>query len=154
MSQEGIKHIQKQYDKFVKDNHPAAKHAKKILDNPTNKTNVLKNGIHMSCYECSHDPADPGGSHPKKCTIKKCPFYNFRPGAGKDSDVPKKEVSPERKAKLQDVAAKAREGRKAKMKISEVMEIIECKCKDKKKKKDGEEDCGCKCKGKCDCSDK
>jgi hypothetical protein len=149
MSQEGIKHIQKQHDKFVKDNHPAAKHLKKILDNPTNKTNVLKNGIAAHCFECSHDPIDAGGSHPKKCTIKKCPFWSLRPGASYGDEKPKKELSPERKSALQANAEKARSGRK--LTVKEAMELLDekcngqCKCKGKNKKKD------CECGGKCGC---
>ena len=124
MSKEGIKHIKKELEKFSKNNHPAANHLEKILENPSNKTNVLKHGIAAHCYECSHDSVDPAGSHPKKCTITKCPFYEHRPGAKKGEGVEKKELTPERKAQLQANAEKARAGR---MKFKEALDVLENK---------------------------
>lgn len=158
MSQQGMEFVKKEYDKAVKENHPKAKYLKKILDDPTNKTNVLKNGLLAHCMECSHDPQDPAGSHPKKCSVKDCPLFAHRPMSGTEKAEIKaakksgKEVDPEKeaelKAKRQANAEKARSGRK--MKFSEALEALhecgkDCKCK-KKKKKDEEEDCKCKMK--------
>ena len=109
-----------QLEKHKSNNHPAAKHIAKILKNPTNKTNVLRNAIHGHCYECSHDSADPAGSHPKKCTSTSCPLYSERPGAKKEKET--KEVDPKLKATRQANAAKARTGKK--MTVKEALELI------------------------------
>jgi len=119
MSEKGLEFVKEQYEKHKAAGHPAAKHLKKIIDNPDNPTNVLKNGIHAHCYECSHDSADPAGSHPKKCTSKECPFHIYRPGAKPE----KKEVAPELAAKRAANAEKARAGRK--MTVKEALELIE-----------------------------
>lgn len=119
-----IDFYKKELEKYSKDNHPAAKHIKKILADPENKTNVLRNAIHAHCFDCSHDPSDPSGSHPKNCKITKCPFHDERPKSGKEKAAKKaaKEVSPEKQKALKDRAEKARAGRK--LTVKEAMEAL------------------------------
>jgi hypothetical protein len=124
MSKAGIAHVEKQLAKMKKDGNPGAKYLQKILDNPTSKTNVLRNGIAAHCFDCSWDSADPAESHPKNCTHKECAHYAERPMSGKEKADKKstKEVAPEVKAKKQENAAKARESRKSRFK--ENLDII------------------------------
>lgn len=123
-NQKALDFYKKEYERYKKENHPAAKHLKKILDNPENKTNVLKNAIHAHCFDCSHDSVDPTGSHPKKCNIKECPFHEHRPMSGKEKAEKKasKEVAPEVKAQRQANAQKARQG---KMGVKEALEALD-----------------------------
>ena len=115
MSQAGIAHVKTQLEKMKKNGNPGAKYLQKILDNPTNKTNVLRNGIAAHCFDCSYDSADPAGSHPKNCDHKDCPHFSERPmsGAEKKAGKEAKETSPEKKAMLQARAENARAGRKS-----------------------------------------
>jgi hypothetical protein len=107
-----------------KDGNPGAKYLQKILDNPGNKTNVLKNGIAAHCFDCSWDSADSAGSHPKHCTHKNCAHYSERPQSAADKKAGKeaKETTPEKKAMLQARAEKARAGRKS---FKECLEAVE-----------------------------
>lgn len=116
-----------QLEKHKKTGNPAHKHLKKVVDaleNGGSPTEVLKNAIHAHCYECSHDSADPAGSHPKKCSNKECPLHDYRPSSAKEKAEKKaaKEVDPETKAKRQANAEKARKNRK--LNIKEVLEKI------------------------------
>ena len=124
MSKQGIAYVEKMLARFKKEGNPGAKHLQKILDNPTNKTNVLRNGIHAGCFDCSWDSADPAGSHPKHCTDKSCPHHAERPQSGAEKKAGKeaKETSPEKKAMLQARAEKARVGRKS---FKECLEAVE-----------------------------
>lgn len=146
MSETGIEFIKKKYEEYKNIDHPASKYLKKILDDPFNKTNVLKNGILAHCMECSYDPEDKN-SHPKNCKVNDCPFYLYRPmSVSQKSELKtqKRNISDETKEKLKSNLEKARMGRK--LKFTEALEIIKecgnkCKCKEKKEK-------NCKCKEK------
>ena len=120
-----LEFFKKEHERYAKDKHPAAKHLKKILDDPSNKTNVLRNAIHAHCFECSHDPSDAGGSHPKHCKVKNCPFFSERPQsvAQKAEKKAEKEVSTDVKKQRQARAEKARAGRK--LSVKEAVELLE-----------------------------